>query len=143
MEHEITKRLRATCEWIGIRYTKGLLLEGKRVDEDRFTTLWPDDDPKHTLTFEEVDGMLACDDAMEVDQCVAAAMVGSKPDTVRDHERSVVIERLGKLDLNSLDSHHNLAEIANAIWGSAPVAWTKESCSLLAKRIAWLLGTGK
>jgi hypothetical protein len=77
-EYELTAKLRSECKRRGIRYTKGLLLKGRRVDEDRFTTLWPDDDPAHTLTFEDDGETLACDDAMGVEQCIAAAMAGGE-----------------------------------------------------------------
>lgn len=138
MEHEITKRLRAECGRRGWSYTRGLLIgdDGKRVSKDRFTTVWP-----CAFTFEEEGGGLLCSDPLSVDQCIAVITASDVGNIYRDQQRFVAIERLGKLDLNSLDSHHNLAEIANALWfGSAPAAWTKEPCQALASRLMWLLG---
>ena len=63
----------------------------------------------------------------------------SKAGTLQ-HEREVAIRRLSEVPFDALDSHHNLSAIANAVWGGPPVAWSKESCALLAKRLAWLIG---
>lgn len=60
--------------------------------------------------------------------------------TTLKHEREMVVRRLEGLELDGLDSHHNLAAIANAVWGGPPVAWSKEACEALARRLAWLIG---
>ncbi len=57
-----------------------------------------------------------------------------------EQERAVAIQRLKEVLFDGLDSHHNLSAIANAVWGATPVAWTKESCMALARRLMWLLG---
>jgi len=76
MVGELTKALRAAATDAEMSYSKGYLLKGRRVDTDNVTTLWPvKDKPLLTLTFEEVDGELFCEDSMTVNQAIAMAEV--------------------------------------------------------------------
>ena len=62
---------------LGLRVTRGYVVGGRRCDEDRVTTIWPDEDPAHSLTFEEdKDGALWCADELEPLQALMAALVG-------------------------------------------------------------------
>lgn len=76
MVGEKTEALREECDRRGIRYTCGLLLEGRPVDEDTFTTLWPDGEAAHSLTVEDDHGHLCLFEELSVEQCIAAAMAG-------------------------------------------------------------------
>lgn len=70
-----TDSLKRTCDAIGMRYTEGYTLsDGRTVNDDNVTCLWPDDMASHTLTFVEEDGRLICEDSLSVDQCIGAVM---------------------------------------------------------------------
>lgn len=65
-----TEALRRMAEALGMRYTRGYNLGGRRVDEDRVTTLYP-----ACVTFsEDEDGALWVEDAVTPRQAVALAM---------------------------------------------------------------------
>ena len=66
-----TEALRRMAKALGMRYTRGYNLGGRRVDEDRVTTLYP-----ACVTFEEdEDGNLWCEDALSVRQALALGLV--------------------------------------------------------------------
>lgn len=65
-----TKALRRMAKALGMRYTRGYSMGGRRVDEDRVTTLYP-----ACVTFsEDEDGALWVEDAVTPRQAVALAM---------------------------------------------------------------------
>ena len=77
MTYEKSAALRAACDERGIGYSRGYNLAGRRVDEDRVTTLWDGEDADSALTFEEDEhGSLWCADEMGVEQAIGAYLAG-------------------------------------------------------------------
>lgn len=75
MTHARTDELRRMAKALGLRYTRGYVLDGgRRVNEDTTTTLHP-----ACVTFsEDEDGALWCEDAISPRQALALAMVGGE-----------------------------------------------------------------
>lgn len=73
-----SESLRSECRARGIKCTMGnRRREGGWDMDPRVTTIWPDEDPAHSLTFEEdKDGALWCADNMDTEQAIAAALAG-------------------------------------------------------------------
>lgn len=78
----LTDSLRDALEALGVKYTCGYTMKGgKAVNEDNVTCVWPDNDPRHTVTFEEEDGYgcepcLHVEDGITVTQAIAIALAG-------------------------------------------------------------------
>ena len=71
MTHEKTDTLRRMAAALGLRYTRGYVMDDRRVNEDTTTTLHPS-----CITFsEDEDGALWVEDAISPRQALALAMV--------------------------------------------------------------------
>lgn len=72
MTHEKTDALRRMAKALGLRYTRGYVLDGgRRMNEDTTTTLYPS-----CVTFsEDEDGALWVEDAISPRQALALALV--------------------------------------------------------------------
>ncbi len=76
LRREKTDALRAMADERGVRWTAGYRLEGRVVNEDDVTCVWPVEGRADlTLTFaEDEDGHLWCEDELSPAQALAAAM---------------------------------------------------------------------
>ena len=70
-----TDELRKRLIERGVSYKCGYSRADRRVDTHKVTSIWPTDDPRDAITFEEdEDGALWCADSVSVDQAIAAAL---------------------------------------------------------------------
>ena len=79
MDVSKTVELRRACDERGIKYSKGYLLKGRRINEDTVTTIWDGTDGDRGLSFvEDGNGELYCDDAMTIEECIGAYVAGRR-----------------------------------------------------------------
>lgn len=80
MMAELTESLRQLAKGRGLRCDHGYSVDGRVINEDTVTTVWPMPRARSKrLTFMEDDGKLYCDDGLSVEQafsCVLVAMAG-------------------------------------------------------------------
>lgn len=74
---KLSEDLRECARCRGIAVTTGYVTgDGSRHEEERVTTLWPvEGDARQSVTFQEMDHELFCDDGLTVEQALALALM--------------------------------------------------------------------